>query len=102
MTSSEQTVVFAELWMQPGRRLELEAAAREAAALLQRQPGFVAGRLLHFRGGPYFYRYEMTWTDPASWGAFWASDDEAAFRALFDPWLLRPFTYHVHEVKVNA
>lgn len=102
MTSSERVVVFAELWMQPGKRLELEAAAEHAGALLRRHPDFVAGRLLHFSGGPYFYRYEMTWARRAGWETFWASSDETHVRALFTPWLLQPFTYSVHDVKVEA
>ncbi|GIW05377.1 MAG: hypothetical protein KatS3mg060_0182 [Dehalococcoidia bacterium] len=100
MTSSEPVVVLADLWMQPGKRPELEEAARQAGAILRRQPGFVAGRLLHFSGGPYFYVFETTWTDRAAWEAFWTGDDALGVRAIFDSWLLQPFAYRVHDVKV--
>jgi heme-degrading monooxygenase HmoA len=102
MTSSERVVVMAELWMQPGKRLELEAAAREAGTLLRRQPGFVAGRLLHFSGGPSFYLYQTEWSSRAAWEAFWSGEAERTLRAIFEPWLLQPFPYRVHDVKVEA
>ncbi|GIW10922.1 MAG: hypothetical protein KatS3mg061_1979 [Dehalococcoidia bacterium] len=103
MTLLEATfVALADLHLQPGRRLELEEAARQANALLREQPGCLGARLLHFSGGPYLYRYEIDWRSREDWQRFWESPAYPALRATLDPWTAQPFVVQLHDVKVSG
>jgi heme-degrading monooxygenase HmoA len=95
-------VSIAEEWIIPGRRPEVEAAHDETAGTLRAQPGFVAGRLLHFAGGPYRYVYETTWQRREDFERFWSGPDFAGYRESIDRWLSAPFVLHLYDVKSEA
>jgi heme-degrading monooxygenase HmoA len=95
-------VATAEERMIPGRRPELEAAHRDAAARLGGEPGFLGARLLHFAGGPYRYAYEMSWASREQWERFWESERFAQLREPIDAQLSEPFTLTLYNVPVDS
>jgi heme-degrading monooxygenase HmoA len=85
-----------------GRRLEHEAAHREALAALARAPGFRGGALLHFRGQPYRYRFETRWASRDEWQRFAEGAGFPVFRERLDANLSAPFVTELFDVKMEG